>query len=71
VVFVSWESALILVLHVYEYVMWAITLVQVALSSVGSLISVCGIVDSCGEIIMCVVYVVSCVGTSLLPATGY
>jgi hypothetical protein len=31
----------------------------------------CGVVDRCGEIIMHAVYVVSCVGVSLLPALGY
>jgi hypothetical protein len=47
--------------------MWVFTRVQVMLSSICSLISFCGVLDSCGEIIMYVVYVVSCVGISLLP----
>jgi hypothetical protein len=54
----------------YVYVMWPITHVQVMLSSTGSLISFCGAVDSYGEII-CVVFVVSRVGLSLLPSVGY
>jgi hypothetical protein len=53
------------------YVMWAITRVQVMLSSVCSVISFCGVVNSCGEIIVYVVYVVSCVEMSLLAAIGY
>jgi hypothetical protein len=31
----------------------------------------CGVMNGCGEIIMYVVYVVSCVGISFLPAMGY
>jgi hypothetical protein len=37
------------------------------LSSVCFLISFCGVVDSCSEIIVYVVYVVSCVGNHFLP----
>jgi hypothetical protein len=40
------------------YVMWAITRVQVMLSSTCSLVSFCGVVNSCAEIIMYVIYVV-------------
>jgi hypothetical protein len=39
--------------------------VQVILSSI------CSLISFCGEIIMYVVYVVSCVGISLLSAIGY
>jgi hypothetical protein len=67
--FLFWESALFLV--PYVYVIWAITRVQEMLSPICSLISFYGVVDSCGEIIMYVVYVVSCVEISLLPAVGY
>jgi hypothetical protein len=65
----SWGSVLFLVLYVY--ITREITRVQVMLNSICSFIFFCGVVDSCGEIIMCVVYVVSCVGISLLPAIGY
>jgi hypothetical protein len=36
-----------------------------------SLFFFCGVVNSCGEIIMCVVYAVSCVVISLIPTIGY
>jgi hypothetical protein len=55
----------------YIYVVWAITNIQAMLSSVCSLIPFCGVMNSCGEIIVYVVYVVSCVRISLLPAMGY
>jgi hypothetical protein len=48
--------------------MWAITRMQVMLSFICLLVSFCGVVNRCDEIIMCVVYVVSCVGISLLAA---
>lgn len=37
----------------------------------GSLVTFCDAVNSSGEIIIYVEYVVSCVGLSLLSATGY
>jgi hypothetical protein len=40
-------------------------------SSVCSLISFCGVVNSCGEIIVYVVYVVSCVRIPFSPAIEY
>jgi hypothetical protein len=41
------------------------------LSAVCSLISFCSVVDNCGEIIVYVVYVVSCVAISLFTAVGF
>jgi hypothetical protein len=37
----------------YVYVMWAINRVQVMLGPTCFLVSFCGVVNSCGEIIMC------------------
>jgi hypothetical protein len=62
--FSFWESALFLV--PYVYVMWVITCMQVMLNSVCSHVYFCGAVNSCGEIVMYVVYVVSCVRISLI-----
>jgi hypothetical protein len=49
--------------------MYAITCMQETLSSMCSLIIFCGIMNSCGEIIMYVVYVVI-LGGSLSPQHG-
>jgi hypothetical protein len=58
--FLSWELALFLVPYV--------DICYMILSSICSLIYFCGVVDSCGEIIIYVVYLVSCVRISFLPA---
>lgn len=55
----------------YWYVTWANIRVRVMLMFLCSLISSCGIMNSCSDVIECVVYVVSCVAMSLLPAIGY
>jgi hypothetical protein len=55
----SLESVLFLVPYIND--MWAITHMQVMLSSIGYLISLCGAVDSSGEIIvMCSICCVLC-----------
>jgi hypothetical protein len=45
----------------YVYVTWAITSVKVMLSSACSLIPFCGVMNTCGETVVCVVHVVACV----------
>lgn len=67
--FSSW--AMVLFVASYIYVMWVITHMQVMLSSLVSLVSFSDTVDSSGEIVIYVVYVVSCMGLSLLSTTGY
>jgi hypothetical protein len=46
--------------------MWVNTLIQIIFIFVCSLVPFCGAMNNCGEIIMYVIYVVPCVGTSFL-----
>jgi hypothetical protein len=67
--FLSWESTLFLVSYVDICYVGCYSRASDA-SSICSHISFCGVMDGCGEIIVYVVYVVSCVGISFLPDIG-